>query len=207
MGIDLNGLLFNRGGPFISLVRLDGWQAGQTGNQAMGVHFDLMPGGPDNRAFRFQRSAFVNDNPDNPPRSRLQASLRDQLITTDVGPLEFQLPWTEQVPFAAPLVAASYAGSLSVRAESFDSVGVLEGYLRRAELEGIIDALYVRCREPACEALGMVAPTPAAAKALLQYDVRLEDGRPIACDANCDAIGICYAIELTATQVIGVELP
>jgi hypothetical protein len=53
----------------------------------------------------------------------------------------------------------------------------------------------------------MVAPTPAAAQALLQYDVRLEDGRPIACDANCDAIGICYAIELTATQVIGVELP
>lgn len=188
---------------------LDGWQPGETGNEAGEVELQLLAAEQVGGGFRIARSAFEGNAPDRPVRSRMNASLQGEAIAARGGSIRFPLmPLTDPV-IELTLENTRFQSALRVSADGFDTRnGVLEGILTRDALADFMEATYVRCeamRDDICEQLMGIAPTAEDATvlfdALLGYDVRWENGRAAACDADCNATGVCALIELTGTPL------
>lgn len=199
----------------ILLSQLEGWMTGDTANTAAKATFNLFVGDLVDGEFMIDPDSFEGADPNNPPLISIEeTSITDARIQTPADDISLELPLIPEVPLRLDLFGSTYAGSLRVSADGFDSQnGLLQGYLTKEGLENLVNGIYAGCESPEppslCEQLQGIAPTAADAIVLLEglvgYDVTFQNGEGADCEADCNATGVCLQIEMTGTKISGVN--
>jgi hypothetical protein len=196
----------------VLIMHLPDWRVGLTGEQQGTADVHLLRGRQLEDGFGIDPSALVGDPPRLGPR-HTTATLQDAELRTAPAQLTLDYPLLSyRAPQPLPLEFARYTGSLRVAQGGFDSMnGRLQGYLTNAALAAMLVDFYEACDGPqppdTCRMLQQIAPTAADAlnllEALIGYDVRWVPNRPPeACEADCNAIGVCLLMEFSAQHVI-----
>jgi len=205
----------------ILLGHLDGWNAGETGEEASNVRLVFYSGEADGDAFRVARASFQGGDPANAPRSAFRAVSSCSRLVAYSGTFELDVPVRDSgVALGLTLSATTLFGNLRAEATGFSvRKGTINGYLTFESIVALLTGVKAACESadpPSfCEQAGQFLagdPEPTARTLVLPIlrglDSKVaEDGSVSGdCigDGDCNAVSVCFAFESGAATITGI---
>lgn len=202
----------------IIFAELDGWQPGQTGNQARQVRLNFLSGdqGAEGEFF-VDRDSYVDSDPEGEPQVSFEASTTCERLETQTGEFRLELP-VDDLVLGLSIVDSTIAGDLSVNEEGASLAnGLLTGYLTTESLTEVLRGLQAACGRPSppsfCEDVGaLLAGDPASLVpivALLMggFDLVVGPDGSLSeeCAFDCNAISVCVQIAAEPVLATGIS--
>ena len=153
------------------LSSLQGWAAGETGNEAGELDLQFYTGSQDGDNFLIDPASFVEGTTD--PLIRFQGStVTDGLLSTPSSDFSVSIPVLENLPISFTLKQAKLEGDVTVDTTGFAlGRGVLGGYLTREGILDLVNNLLTACMADEapdfCPQLLGIAGDPDTALALI----------------------------------------
>jgi len=203
------------------LGHLAGWEAGQTGNEAMDVDFRMYVGRAGREGVFVRPSSFVEDDPGNGPRHEYGADLTCRGLVTEPGEFRLQMPMSNEGPFAPlHLSQTTFSGDIVPAATGFSiRNGTISGYLTEDAVVELVVDLAAACDmdvvpdfcQQGAQFLGgdprMVART-LILPILRGLDARVNADGSVSGDCSrnqtCNAVSICFGFESQPVVLEGI---
>jgi hypothetical protein len=206
----------------ILLGHLDGWEAGQTGDEATDTRLILYNGKEDGDTFLVARESFEGDDPANAPKIEFGADLTCGRIATASGTFEFGVPVLDTgLTLGLTLSATTVLGNLRAEATGFSvQKGSINGYLTFESIVALLTGVKAACESadpPSfCDQAGMFLggdPEPTARTLVLPIlrglDSKVGENGTVTgdciTDGDCNAVSVCLAFESAGVSLSGYE--
>ena len=203
----------------VLLNSLAGWMEGSTGNDAGELTANFYTGdAADDGTFTISQSSF--DESGEPLINFPGTVVTDGLIKTPQSDFSVSLPLLDGVPLSLNLSQTQISGFVTLDEVGFNlSEGVLEGYLTKDALLGLVAGIYEACNAPGAPDLcatvgGFLSGNAEMDLGLLLsfipggYDTAVSpEGDASACTAanaaDCNAISVCILVEMESANISG----
>jgi hypothetical protein len=206
----------------ILLGSLDGWKAGETGDDAENVSMVLYTGEKDGDDFQIGLDSFVDGSAENEPKIKFDADLSCGRVETNQGTFEFGVPVLDTgLTLGLTLSATTVLGSLRAEANGFSvQKGSINGYLTEGSILELLEGVKAACdsADPPefCAQAGRFLMGDAATiartivlPALRGLDSKVNDDGTVEgnCidNTDCNAVSVCLAFESIGTTITGIS--
>jgi hypothetical protein len=206
----------------VLLGHLDGWNAGETGDDASDVNLILYTGETDGDGFSITPDSFVDNDQANGPKIQFAADTSCGRVVTQSGTFEFGVPVLDTgLNLGLTLSSTTVKGNLRAEASGFSmQKSTINGYLTFESIVELLRGVKAACDSmnppDFCAQAGMFLggdPEPVARMLVLPILRGLDskvnadgtvDGNCID-DAECNAVSVCLGFESVGATLTGFQ--
>jgi hypothetical protein len=231
-GIGLSGLIGILGSDLTSLTQpdengdisllllahLDGWEAGQTAEEAGDVSLRMYNGDPDGENYTIDLDSFNDGTPESGSRLSFEASLAGCGMTTATSDFNLSLP-VAGIAISVQLSETRVVGNITPADNGFGlSNARITGYLTKTSIADLIRGVQALCASDDapdfCATAGMILNgdpailTDTVILPILRGADSLVTDNGVEGDcsaADCNAVSVCMIIEGTPATISGLS--